>query len=87
LLALLLWCLVERTLRRHVETTGNPLTGWNKKATQKPTAFMMMTKFAAVMVIKVGGQRQLVHPLSPVQQQYLLALHVPATYFTGLQSG
>jgi uncharacterized membrane protein len=87
LLALLLWRLVERTLRLHVETTGNPLTGWDKKATQKPTAFMMMTKFAAVMVIKVGGHRQLVHPLSPVQQQYLLALRVPATYFTGLQSG
>jgi transposase len=87
LLALLLWRLVERTLRLHVETTGNSLTGWDNKATQKPTAFMMMTKFAAVMVIKVEGQRQLARPLSPVQQQYLLALGVPATYFTALQSG
>jgi transposase len=86
-LALLLGRLVERTLRVHVETTGTPLTGWDKKATQKPTAFMMMTKFAAVMVLKVGGQRQLAHPLSPVQQQYLVALHVPATYFTAPQSG
>ena len=57
LLALLLWRLVERTLRVHVETTGSPLPGWDKKATQKPTAFMMMTKFSAVMVIKVEGQR------------------------------
>jgi transposase len=87
LLALLLWRLVERTLRVHVETTGNPLTGWDKKATQKPTAFMMMTKFAGVMVLKVEGQRQLVHPLSTVQQQYLVALRVPATYFTAPQSG
>jgi len=87
LLALLLWRLVERTLRVHVETTGKPLTGWDKKATQKPTAFMMMTKFAGVMVLKVEGQRQLVHPLSPVQQQYLVALRVPATYFTAPQSG
>src|SRR5919198_1732480 len=87
LLALLLWRLVERTLRVHVETTGTPLTGWDKKATQKPTAFMMMTKFAAVMVLKVGGQRQLAHPLSTVQQQYLVALRVPATYFTAPQSG
>jgi transposase len=55
LLALLRWRLVERTLRVHVETTGNPLMGWDKKTTQKPTAFMMMTKFAAVMVLKVGG--------------------------------
>ena len=87
LLALLLWRLVERTLRVHVETTGTPLTGWDKKATQKPTAFMMMTKFAGVMVIKVEGQRQLAHPLSPVQQQYLVALRVTATYFTAPQSG
>jgi transposase len=87
LLALLLWRLVERTLRVHVETTGNSLTGWDKKATQTPTAFMMRTKFAGVMVIKVGGQRQLVHPLSTVQQQYLVALRVPATYFTGPESG
>jgi transposase len=87
LLALLLGRLMERTLRVHVETTGKPLTGWDKKATQKPTAFMMMTKFAGVMVLKGEGQRQLVHPLSTVQQQYLLALRVPATYFTAPQSG
>ena len=87
LLALLLWRLVERTLRGHVETTGTPRTGWDKKATQKPTAFMMMTKFVGVMVLKVGGQRQLVPPLATVPQQYLLAWRVPATYFTGLQSG
>jgi transposase len=87
LLALLLWRLVERTLRVHVETTGQPLIGWDKKTTHKPTAFMMMTKFAGVMVIKVGDQRQLAHPLSTVQQQYLLALRVPAAYFTASQSG
>jgi transposase len=86
-LALLLWRLVERTLRVHVETTETPLTGWDKKATQQPTAFMMMTKFAAVMVIKVGSQRQLARPLSTVQQQYLRALGVPATYFTMPQRG
>ena len=87
LLALLLWRLIEKTLRVHVETTETPWTGWDKKATQKPTAFMMMTKFAAVIVIKVGPQRQLAHPLSTVQQQYLRALGVPATYFTVPQSG
>src|SRR5215813_12325220 len=85
LLALLLWRLVERTLRVHVETTGDALPGWDKKETQKPTAFMMMTKFAAVMVLKVDGQRQLTPPLSTVHQQYLWALGVPATYFTALQ--
>ena len=87
LLALLLWRLMERTLRGHVETTGNPLIGWAKKATQKPTAFMMLTKFAAVMVLKVGGQRQLAQPLSTVQQAYLNAFGVPITSFTLAPSG
>jgi transposase len=87
LLALLLWRLVERALRVHVETTGSALTGWDKKETQKPTAFMMMTKFAAVMVVKVGSQRQLAQPLSAVQQRYLLALGVPTAYFTAPPSG
>jgi transposase len=87
LLALLLWRLVARTLRVHVETTRQPLTGWDKKATQKPTAFMLMTKCAGGMVLKVGSQRQLTHPLSTVQQQYLVALRSPATYFTAPQSG
>jgi hypothetical protein len=87
LLALLLWRLIERALRVHVETTGRTLEGWDKKATQKPTAFMMMTKFAVVMVLKVGGQRQLAQPWSSVQQSYLNALGVPATSFTLSPSG
>jgi transposase len=87
LLALLIWRLMERSLRLHVETTGSALPGWDKKETAKPTTFMMMTKFAAVMVLKVGPQRQLTQSLSPVQQQYLLALGVPATSFTAPQSG
>jgi transposase len=82
LLALLLWRLVERALRSHVATTGSTLTGWDKKETQKPTAFMMMTKCAAVLVLKVGSHRQLAQPLSAVQQAYLTALGVPATAFT-----
>ena len=48
---------------------------------------MLMTKFAGVMVRKVEGQRQLVHPLATLQQPYLVALRVPATYFTAPQSG
>jgi transposase len=82
LLALLLWRLMERQMRAHVERTGRPLPGWDKKATERPTAFMMITKFAGVIVVKLGPQRQLARPLSGVQHQYLTALDVPATCFT-----
>ena len=82
LLALLIWRLMERAMRRHVDTTSTPLPGWDKKATERPTAFMMVTKFAGVIVLKLGHDRQLARPLSVVQQHYLTALDVPATCFT-----
>lgn len=87
LLALLLWRLVERTRRVHVETTGSTLTGWDKKATQKPTACMLMTKGAAVLGLKVGPHRQLAQPFSAVHQASLTALGVPVTACTGPPQG
>ena len=82
LLSLLLWRLMERAMRRHVDTTRTSLPGWDKKVTERPTAFMMVTKFAGVIVLKCGHDRQLARPLSAVQHQYLTALDVPATCFT-----
>jgi transposase len=87
LLALLIWRLMERTMRTYVDTTSTPLPGWDKKATERPTSFMMVTKFAGVIVLHLGDHRQLARPLSVVQQQYLMALDVPIACFTGLQSG
>lgn len=87
LLALLLWRLVERALRVYVETTGTAWPGWNKQETLKPTAFMMLTKFAAVLVLKVGFHRQLAQPLAAGQQAYLSALGVPATACTVSSQG
>jgi transposase len=82
LLALLIWRLMERAMRTYVDTTSTPLPGWDKKATERPTSFMMVTKFAGVIVLKLGDHRQLARPLSGVQHQYLTALDVPATCFT-----
>ena len=73
---------MERAMRTYVDTTSTPLTGWDKKATERPTSFMMVTKFAGVIALKLGHHRQLARPLSRVQQQYLIALDVPATCFT-----
>jgi transposase len=82
LLALLLWRLMERAMRTYVDSTGTPLPGWDKKATERPTSFMMVTKFAGVIVVQLGPHRQLARPLSAVQHRYLTALDVPTTYCT-----
>jgi hypothetical protein len=82
LLALRLWRVRERAMRTSVDTTRRPLPGWDKKATERPTSFMMVTKFAGGIGLKCGDQRQLAQPLSVSQQQYLTALDVSATCFT-----
>ena len=69
-------------MRMHVETTGTLFTGWDTKAPERPTSFMMVTKFAGVLVLKHGHNRQLARALSVVQQQYLIALVVPIACFT-----
>lgn len=82
LLALLLGRLMARQMRAPVETTGTPLPGWDQQVTERPTAFMMMTKFAGVLMRKVGLPRQLARPLSAMPQQYLVALRGSPTGLT-----
>jgi len=87
LLALLIWRLMERSMRQYIATTGRSLTGWDKKLTQRPTSLMMTSKFIGVMVIKRGDCRQLVRPLSTVQREYLQALGVSEAYFIEPRAG
>ncbi len=82
LLALLIWRLMERSLRLYVEETDDLLPGWEKRMTNKPTAFMMSTKFINILVITVGKQRKLAKPLNKVQLKYLKALSVNPNVFT-----
>jgi hypothetical protein len=87
LLALLRWRLLARAMRTDVDTTGTPLPGWDKQATERPTSFMMVTKCVGVLVVQLSNHRQLARPLSVGQQQYLTALDVPAACVTDCQSG
>ncbi len=68
-------------MRLHLERTGTMLEGWDGKATDRPTSFMMLTKFKGIMVVASGQVRVLKPPLTPVQQAYLKALDVPESVF------
>jgi len=82
LVALLIWRLMERCLRQHIQRTGATITGWKDKPTKRPTAFMMTTKFIHILVLKSGNIRQLAKPLKPVHLEYLEALNVSPNVFT-----
>jgi hypothetical protein len=74
----MVWRLMEKELRRHVEQTDSPLPGWDKKMTTKPTAFMMTTKMIAITTIFINGKRHLIKNPTAVQRQYLDALGLSA---------
>ena len=81
LIALLIWRLMERCMRHHLEKTKSEITGWKNQPTKRPTSFMMTTKFLSILVAKSGRRRQLVRPLKPVQLEFLQALGVNPEVF------
>jgi transposase len=81
LIALLIWRLMERCMRHHLEKTKSEITGWKNRPTKRPTSFMMTTKFLSILVVKSGNRRQLVRPLKPVQIEYLQAMGVRPEVF------
>lgn len=81
-LSLLLWRLMERTMRRKAKEEHIALRGWNNAGTLKPTSFMMASKFSPVFVGLKAGRRFLLTPLDKVQLAYLSALDVHPSIFT-----
>jgi len=81
LLSLLLWRLIERSLKLYVKETGTLLPGWKKRKTKSPTAFMMTTKFLSLLVITIGKQRKLAKPFNSTQRHYINALGVDPECF------
>jgi transposase len=82
LISLLIWRLIEHTMRADLEACDTTVPGWDNKPTPRPTAYMMTWKFKGVMILCIGQQRRLAHPLSPTQKAFLRALHVPDSCFT-----
>ena len=82
LLSLLVWRLMEKSLREYVRAEGARLVGLNRRLTDSPTSHMITRIFFCVMIIKRGGRRERARPLSTAQIEYLKALRVNADVFT-----
>jgi len=57
-----------------LKRADSTIPGWDRKATQKPTSFMMTTKFKGLLVAELDGEWCFLAPLSSEQQQYVRAL-------------
>lgn len=81
-LALMIWRLMERTMRVSLKESNTKVIGWNNRQTSRPTSFMMTTKFVSVIVLRTAERRFLAEPLDPVQERYLQVLGLSAAVFT-----
>jgi len=81
LISLLIWRLIEHTMRTELKAADTALPGWDDKPTQRPTSYMMTWKFKGIMVLRIGQKCQLARPLSPTQETFLKALKVPESCF------
>lgn len=82
LISLLIWRLMERTMREYIQEEECSITGWDNRQTTRPTAFMMTTKFTNILVLTIGCQRKLARPLRKEQKEFLAALKVSVDIFT-----
>ena len=62
MLSLLVWNLIQRSLRQYIKEENTTLPGWDKKQTTKPTAYMMTWMVRGIIVIKTGNYRRLGNP-------------------------
>jgi hypothetical protein len=81
LISLLIWRLIERKLRKHLEKTERPITGWDNKPTTNPTALMITSKFKNITIPRIGPIRRLNRPLTPAQLEWLNALGLKPDIF------
>jgi transposase len=86
-LSLLVWRLIERTMRASLKEKGGTVTGLDKRQTTRPTSYMMTIAFLSVMVVRANGGRFPAKPLTPVQEDYLRILKVSPAVFTDPDAG
>ncbi len=74
-IALIIWRLMERSLRAYAGNTGKELPGWENRKTFKPTAFMVSVSMRGVSVLKLSdGRRIILKKPKTKQMAYLEAL-------------
>ena len=81
IIALMLWRLMERTMRNNLEENKTSVSGWNKQPTSRPTAYMLTWKFKGVLIMSFMTQRQVSGGLNETRLDFLAALNMTAENF------
>ena len=79
-LSLMVWRLMERTMRRSLQERGGVVEGWDKKPTSRPTSLMIGMMFLSMVVVRMPEKRLLANGMSQRQRAYVDILGVPPWY-------
>ncbi|MEW6260253.1 MAG: hypothetical protein AB1547_10160 [Thermodesulfobacteriota bacterium] len=82
LLSLLIWNLIQRQMRMYLDKTKSAIECLDRRKTNRPTSYVLTTKFRYVQIMCCDNLRMLKKPLKPVQLAYLQALGLTEDIFT-----
>lgn len=81
IIALMVWRIMERSMRLYLETTMKMVPGWDNKPTSKPTSYMVTTVFYNIQTMSFKGERYFLKPPNDRQSLFLSALGLEANVF------
>ena len=83
LVSLMIWNLIQRELRNSEQVRAGQLHDLNKRPTQRPTSYLLMSHLSGAIILKHGNQRLLPrNGLRPQGLNYLKALGFDETIYT-----
>jgi transposase len=74
IIALMVWRIIERSMRFYLAQTRTMVPGWDNKPTNKPTSYMVTTVFYNIQTILYEEVRCFLKPPSERQSLFLTAL-------------
>jgi transposase len=80
-IALMVYRLMERTMRSRLHEAKKEISGWENRKTNKPTAFMMTVSLYGIMIAVVQQYRIILHPPNTRQGDFLFALGLDNNVF------
>jgi transposase len=81
IIALMVWRLMERSMRVYVKNEKIDMPGWRKRRTRNPTSFMMTTMLFGIKVAIIDGQRFFVRRPNPRSMEFITALGLDESVF------
>jgi len=81
IIALMVWRIIERSMRLYLEQTQTLVPGWDNKPTSRPTSYMVTTVFYNIQTMLYKGERYFLKTPNERQSLFLSALGLEAHVF------